>query len=74
MEIRIGLQNTARELSFESKDGASEIEKIVESALNSGAKQLKLTDERGRLFIVPVDAIAYVEIGAEEARRVGFIA
>jgi hypothetical protein len=74
MEIRIGLQNTARELSFESKASASEIEKIVESALSSGDKQLKLTDEKGRLFIVPVDAIAYVEIGAEEARRVGFIA
>lgn len=74
MEIRIGLQNTARELSFESKQSASEIEASVESALSSGAKQLKLTDERGRLFIVPVDAIAYVEIGAEEARRVGFIA
>ena len=74
MEIRIGLQNTARELSFESKQGAGEIEKSVETALSSGAKQLKLTDEKGRVFIVPVDALAYVEIGAEEARRVGFIA
>ena len=74
MEIRIGLQNTARELSVESKQSAGEIEKSVETALSSGAKQLKLTDEKGRVFIVPVDALAYVEIGAEEARRVGFIA
>lgn len=74
MEIRIGLQNTARELAFESKQTASEIEKSVEQALNSDSKQLKLTDEKGRVFIVPVDALAYVEIGAEEARRVGFIA
>jgi hypothetical protein len=74
MEIRIGLQNTARELAFESKQSASEIEKSMEGALSSGAKQLKLTDEKGRVFIVPVDALAYVEIGAEEARRVGFIA
>jgi hypothetical protein len=74
MEIRIGLQNTARELAFESKQSASEIEKSIEGALSSGAKQLKLTDEKGRVFIVPVDALAYVEIGAEEARRVGFIA
>ena len=74
MEIRIGLQNTARELSFESKQSAGEIDNSVESALSSGAKQLKLTDEKGRVFIVPVDALAYVEIGAEEARRVGFIA
>ena len=74
MEIRIGLQNTARELAFESKQSTSEIEKSIEGALSSGAKQLKLTDEKGRVFIVPVDALAYVEIGAEEARRVGFIA
>jgi hypothetical protein len=74
MEIRIGLQNTARELSFESKQSATEIEKSIESSLSSGAKQLKLTDDKGRIFIVPVDALAYVEIGAEEARRVGFIA
>jgi hypothetical protein len=74
MEIRIGLQNTARELALESKQSASEIEKSIEGALSSGAKQLKLTDEKGRVFIVPVDALAYVEIGAEEARRVGFIA
>jgi hypothetical protein len=74
MEIRIGLQNTARELYFESKQSASDIEKNIDSALSSGAKQLKLTDDKGRVFIVPVDALAYVEIGAEEARRVGFIA
>ena len=74
MEIRIGLQNTARELSFESKQSASDIEESIDSALSSGAKQLKLTDDKGRVFIVPVDALAYVEIGAEEARRVGFIA
>jgi hypothetical protein len=74
MEIRIGLQNTARELAFESKQNATEIEEGVEAALSSGAKQLKLADEKGRIFIVPVDALAYIEIGAEEARRVGFIA
>ncbi|NBR64632.1 MAG: DUF3107 domain-containing protein [Micrococcales bacterium] len=74
MEIRIGLRNTSREISFESKQTPTEIEKSVELALNSELKQLKLVDDKGRIFIVPVDALAYVEIGAEEARRVGFIA
>lgn len=74
MEIRIGLQNTSREIAFESKQSASEIEKAVELALGSDAKQLKLVDDKGRIFIVPTAALAYVEIGAEEARRVGFIA
>jgi hypothetical protein len=74
MEIRIGLQNTARELSFESKQTAIEVEKVVESALSAGSSQLKMTDEKGRVYIVPVQAIAFVEIGAEWARRVGFLA
>ncbi|MEI7419767.1 MAG: DUF3107 domain-containing protein [Actinomycetes bacterium] len=74
MEIRIGLQNTSREIAFESKQSASEIEKAVELALGSDAKHLKLVDDKGRIFIVPTAALAYVEIGAEEARRVGFIA
>jgi hypothetical protein len=74
MEIRIGLQNTSREIAFESKQTATEIEKAVELALSSDAKQLKLVDDKGRIFIVPTNALAYVEIGAEEARRVGFIA
>ena len=74
MEIRIGLQNTSRDIAFESKQTATEIEKAVELALSSDAKQLKLVDDKGRIFIVPTNALAYVEIGAEEARRVGFIA
>lgn len=74
MEIRIGLQNTSRDISFESKQTAPEIEKAVELALSSDSKHLKLVDDKGRIFIVPTNALAYVEIGAEEARRVGFIA
>ncbi len=31
-----------------------------------------LTDERGRRFLVNAAKIAYVEIGAADARRVGF--
>jgi hypothetical protein len=74
MEIRIGLKDTARELAFESSQSAKDIEASVDQALNSEVKALKLTDDKGRLFIVPVNTLAYVEIGADQARRVGFIA
>jgi hypothetical protein len=74
MEIRIGLRNTPREIAFESKQSAAEVEAVVAQSLSSDAKTLKLVDDKGRVFIVPTDALAYVEIGAEEARRVGFIA
>jgi hypothetical protein len=43
-------------------------------AKSSGAKLIKLVDNKGKLFLVPLDALGYIEVGAEEIRRVGFIA
>ena len=74
MDIRIGIRDSSREISFESAQSASEVEAAVAAVLEGGAKVLKLTDNKGRRFIVPTDALGYVEIGAEEALRVGFIA
>ncbi len=74
MDIRIGIQNSPREISFESSQSAAEVETAVSHAIDSGAKLLKLKDNKGRLFLVPVASIGYVECGAEESRRVGFIA
>jgi predicted RNA-binding protein (virulence factor B family) len=74
MDIRIGIRDSGREISFESAQTASEVEAAVAAVLEGGAKVLQLADNKGRLFIVPTEALGYVEIGAEEARRVGFIA
>jgi hypothetical protein len=74
MDIKIGIRDSNREISFESAQSASEVEAAVAAVLEGGAKVLKLADNKGRRFIVPTDALGYVEIGAEEARRVGFIA
>lgn len=74
MDIRIGIKNSAREISFESDQSAKDVENAVAACLEAGQKVLKLSDSKGRLFVVPTEALAYVEIGAEEARRVGFIA
>jgi predicted lactoylglutathione lyase len=74
MDIKIGIRQSSREISFESAQSASEVEALVAQALEAGAKVLKLVDNKGRLFVVPTDALAYVEIGEEETRRVGFIA
>ncbi|MFM6971306.1 MAG: DUF3107 domain-containing protein [Rhodoluna sp.] len=74
MDVRIGIRDTARELSFESAQTAGEVEKQITNVLEAGAKALKLSDSKGRLYVVPTDAIAYIEIGEEETRRVGFIA
>jgi hypothetical protein len=74
MEVKIGIRNGSRELVIDSNQSASEITDAVAKVLNESAKFLTLTDSKGKLFVVPTDALAYVEIGAEEVRRVGFIA
>jgi len=74
MDIKIGIKNSARELSFDSSATAKELEAQVSSALESDAKLISLTDSKGNVFLVPTKSITYLEIGAEETRRVGFIA
>ncbi|GGG93233.1 DUF3107 domain-containing protein [Pseudarthrobacter sp. NPDC092184] len=71
MEIKIGVQNIGREIVLESNEDADSVAKIVEDAITKGS-ELRLKDDKGRLIIVPGNALGYVEIGAEEARRVGF--
>ena len=72
MEVRIGVQNVAREIVLESAQSAEEVAKAVSSAVSTGESALTLVDERGRQVIIPVDKLAYVEIGEPEVRRVGF--
>lgn len=74
MEIRIGIAQSARELSFESTQSPAEVEQVVSTALESAAAYIKLADDKGRVFIVPTATFAYLEIGAEQTRRVGFVA
>ncbi len=74
MDIKIGIRDSGREISFESAQSAKEVEFAVAAAIEGGVKVLKLADSKGRLYVVATDAIGYVEIGEEETRRVGFIA
>ncbi|WP_448005245.1 DUF3107 domain-containing protein [Agromyces bauzanensis] len=74
MDVRIGIQNSPRELSFESSQTAAEVEQAVAAALAGQSAHLKLTDAKGTVYVVPSASLAYVEIGSEESRRVGFVA
>ncbi len=74
MDIRIGIANSPRELNIESAQTPAEVEKIVQTALDADAKFIKLSDEKGKVYIVPVASFSYLEIGGEESRRVGFFA
>ncbi|MEU1970175.1 DUF3107 domain-containing protein [Microbacterium sp. NPDC019599] len=74
MEIRIGIANTGRELSFETNEPADAVKKSVASALDSGATHLTFADSKGNSYLVPTAGLAYIEFGSEESRRVGFVA
>jgi hypothetical protein len=74
MDIKIGIKNSSRELSFDTSASAKELEATVTTAMDSEAKLISLTDSKGNVFLIPTKSITYLELGAEESRRVGFIA
>jgi hypothetical protein len=71
VEVKIGVQYSAREIVIESAQAADDIERLVTAALDAGGL-LSLVDEKGRRVLVPVEKLAYVEIGEALERRVGF--
>ena len=74
MDIRIGIANSPREINFESSQTSAEVEKTVSDALSADAKFVKRVDGKGNVYVVPTASLAYLEIGSEESRRVGFVA
>jgi hypothetical protein len=71
VEVKIGIRDVAREVVLESEQSPDTVAELVNSAITSQG-MLRLTDDKGRLVIVPGQLIGYVEIGAPETRRVGF--
>ena len=70
MEIRIGVQNVAREIAFETTQSTDEVLAAVKAALDSDV--LELVDDKGGRIIVPSASIGYVTTGAERRSGVGF--
>jgi hypothetical protein len=74
VDIRIGILNSPREISFETADSAADVEKVVAAALDSDAKYIRLVDDKHKVYIVPTASFGYIEVGSEVSRRVGFVA
>lgn len=74
MEIRIGIINTGRELNFETSTSADDVRAQVTAALEQNVAHVNFTDVKGNSYIVPTANLAFVELGTEESRRVGFVA
>jgi hypothetical protein len=70
VEVRIGVQHVAREITFETTLTADEIVAAVKAAHE--ADVLELTDDKGGRIIVPTASIGYVTTGAERKSGVGF--
>ena len=77
MQVRIGVQQTPREIEVEvdvDDDGQGLADQITKS-LGGDEPVLWLTDRRGRRVGVATEKISYVEIGSDVGdRRVGFSA
>ena len=71
MEVKIGVQNVAREITFETDTSSQEVAKAVAEAIEKGTL-LTLTDDKGRQVLVPGTALGYVSLGESERRGVGF--
>ncbi|MGB7961674.1 MAG: DUF3107 domain-containing protein [Propionicimonas sp.] len=71
MEIKVGIQHVAREVMVESEATAAEIQTDLIKAL-ADESILTLVDAKGRTVLIPAAKIAYVDLGQEHVRAVGF--
>ena len=71
MEVKIGVRNAGRELFLESSQTSEQIAEAVSAAVAAGGV-LSLVDDKGRRVFVPTEALAYVETGPTEVRKIGF--
>jgi len=71
VEVKIGVQNAARELNIDTDESPDSVAKQVAEALAAGGV-LTLADHKGRRVLVPVEKLAYVEIGHGTIGQVGF--
>ena len=70
MEVRIGINQSARELSFETDATAKELGDLVQAATTG---LVSFSDTKGRTFLVNRESITYVELGSDTSRKVGFV-
>ncbi len=71
MEVRIGVRDVAREISFETNESGDTIAEAVAEALRDGTL-LDLSDDKGRRYFVPAAMIGFVHVGESEKGKVGF--
>lgn len=71
MEVKIGVQHAARELSVETDAEPDSVLSELDKAL-SNESLFTLTDSKGHTVAVPADKVAYLYFTADTGRKVGF--
>jgi hypothetical protein len=72
VEVKIGVQNVARELVVETDESNESVTASLNEALGSETGVFSLTDTKGKVTLVPAAKLAYVEIGRSVSGQVGF--
>ncbi|MGO1948258.1 MAG: DUF3107 domain-containing protein [Mycobacteriaceae bacterium] len=76
MDIKVGFVNNPRDLVITSSEEQDTVSQQVEEFLSGtgdSPSTLKLKDNKGSLFVLVRDQVAYVEVGTSAQRPVGFI-
>ncbi|NNG18839.1 DUF3107 domain-containing protein [Naumannella sp. ID2617S] len=71
MEVKVGIQHIARELTVDTDQTAEEVQEAYLKALD-GNDTLLLHDAKGGRTLLRASQIAYLDLGQEQARKVGF--
>lgn len=77
MDIKVGFVDNPRDLVISSADEqdavVAEVEKFLTSEEAGSASTLTLKDNKGSVFVIVRNQVAYVEVGSSAQRPVGFI-
>lgn len=71
MEVKIGIQNVSREISVDTDASADEVTAAFTKALADDGI-LTVTDSKGGQALIRAEQVAYLDLGKETARKVGF--
>jgi hypothetical protein len=71
VEVKIGVQHAARELSVATESTPEDVLKALDTAMKDDAV-FTLTDTKGRTVAVPAAKVAYLDFTSDLGRKVGF--
>ena len=71
MEVKIGVQDVARELSIATESEPQAVLDALHKAIEDDSVFV-LTDEKGRTVAVPAERVAYLDFTADREHKVGF--